>query len=117
MKEIRITVRCTAEPLKHAKIVRVKARLGRRRAQELAELLDGTSLAYVHPPGAQSPLGRCCICQAEVECEVSTVVDGTEAPPSCEEAMADLVHAEEKDRRRLEPQLAQIVEGMKHAVS
>jgi hypothetical protein len=116
MKEIRITIRCLTEPLKHAKVIRVKAKLGRRKAQDLADLLDGTSLAYVHAPGANSPIGRCCICQGEVECAVSTVVDGAEAPLSCEEAMDDLARTEEKDRRRLEPQLARMVEGMKHGI-
>lgn len=117
MKELRITIRCLADPLKHAKVIRVKARLGRNRAQELADLLDGTSLAYVHPPGANSPIGRCCICQSEVECTVSKVIDGAEAPLSCEEAMADLARSEEKDQRRLDPQLERVVEEMKHGIA
>lgn len=77
MKEIRITIRCKADA-KHAKIIRVRARLGLRKAEELAELLDGTSLAYVHPPGPSSPIGHCCVCQSEVEADVSEVVDGKE---------------------------------------
>lgn len=117
MKEIRITVRCTAEPLKHAKVIRVKAKLGLMRARELADLLDGTSLAYVHPPGANSPLGRCCICQAELECTVSKVIDGQEAAPTCEEAMAALEHEEGKARRKMEPQLARVAEQLIQANS
>lgn len=116
MKEIRITMRCLAEPAKHAKVIRVKARLGRRRAMDLADLLDGSSLAYVHPPGPQSPIGRCCICQSEVECEVSTVIDGGEVPLGCEEAMEKWARGEEKARRAMAPQLLQVLEGMKHGI-
>lgn len=76
MKEIRVTIRCVKSPTQHAKVVRVKAKLGKRKAQELADLLDGSSLAYVHPPGPQSPIGRCCVCGGEVEAEVSEIVDG-----------------------------------------
>ena len=74
------------EPTEHAKVVRVKARLGRRRAEELAELLDGTSLAYVFPPGPKSPIGRCCACGGEVYCEVTETVDGAIKMPGCVEA-------------------------------
>lgn len=105
MKEMRIVIRCVAKPTQHAKIVRVKAKLGRRKAQELADLLDGTSLAYVHPPGASSPIGRCCVCQSEVECEVSEIVDGTEVPPTCEEAAETAAHKEAANERRLRSQL------------
>lgn len=105
MKEIRITVRCLANPKQHAKIVRVKAKLGRMRAQELADLLDGTSLAYVHPPGTNSPVGRCCQCQSEVECSVSSVVDGEIVEPTEEEAAAEKAHLDKKGERRLAKQL------------
>jgi hypothetical protein len=105
MKEIRITVRCLAKPREHAKVIRVKARLGRMRAQDLADLIDGTSLAYVHPPGANSPIGRCGICQSEIQCTVSTVVDGVEVPPTEEEAAAEKTHADKKGERRLAQQL------------
>jgi hypothetical protein len=108
MKEIRITMRCLAKK-EHAKVIRVKARLGRLRALELADLLDGSSLAYVHPPGPRSPIGRCCICQGEVECEVSTVVDGAEAPLNCDEAMEDLARGEGKEERKLMEQLARAI--------
>lgn len=86
-------------------MIRVKAKLGRMRAQELADLLDGTSLAYVHPPGAQSPIGRCAVCQSEVECAVSTVLDGKEVPPTEEEAAAEKEHHEKKGARLLARQL------------
>jgi hypothetical protein len=105
MKEIRITIRCQSEPQKHAKIIRVKARLGRTKAIELADLLDGSSLAYIHPPGPQSPIGRCCMCQSEIECTVSTVVDGNEAVPTCEEAAEEKIHLDKKAERKLEQSL------------
>jgi hypothetical protein len=105
MREIRITMRCLAKPREHAKVIRVKAKLGRRKAQDLADLLDGTSLAYVHPPGLNSPIGRCCQCQGEVECSVSEVVNGTEVDPTPEEALEAKAHAEKKDERRLREQL------------
>lgn len=101
MKEIRITVRCTEKPTQHAKIVRVKARLGKRKAQELAELLDGSSLAYVHPPGPNSPIGRCCCCGAEVETEVSEIVDGAEVKPDCVEAAENAARQEATGERKL----------------
>lgn len=107
MREIRITMRCMAKPREHAKVIRVKAKLGRRKAQELADLLDGTSLAYVHPPGPNSPIGRCCQCQSEVECMVGEVVNGEDVPLTCEEAMEAKAHADKKGERRLRPQLAE----------
>jgi hypothetical protein len=106
MKEIRITIRCQSEPQKHAKIIRVKARLGVTKARELADLLDGTSFAYIHPPGENSPIGRCCQCQAPVDCAVSTVVDGKEVPPTCEEATEEKVHADKKAERKLAKDLS-----------
>ncbi len=101
MKELRITVRCIASPTQHAKVVRVKARLGRRRAEELAELLDGTSLAYVHPPGANSPIGRCCQCGGEVECEVTEVVDGEEQRGGCVDAVERASRLEKAAERKI----------------
>jgi hypothetical protein len=115
MKEIRITVRCLAQAT-HAKVVRVKARLGRRRAEELAELLDGTSLAYVYPPGPQSPIGRCCVCGGECEAEVSAVVNGVELLPSCDEAVERAARREKAAERRLaegfSPQSHRDIEGI-----
>lgn len=102
MKEIRITVRCKSDP-KHAKIVRVRARLGIQKAEELAELLDGSSLAYVHRPGPNSPIGRCCICQSDVEAEVSEVVDGQE--------VLDQGHAERKLGKQLQMTKRQLKAG------
>ena len=101
MKEIRITVRCLNSPTVHSKVVRVKARLGRRKAEELAELLDGTSLAYVHAPGAGSPIGRCVVCGGECEAEVSVVVDAVEQLPSCEEAVERAARREKAAERGL----------------
>ena len=101
MREIRIMVRCVSEPKKHAKVVRVKAKLGKRRAQELADLLDGSSLAYVHPPADASPIGRCCICHADVECEVSEIIGGVEMPPTVEEAQEDRIRKDKKAERKL----------------
>jgi hypothetical protein len=100
MKELRITVHCIGS-VAHSKVVRVKARLGRRRAEELAELLDGTSLAYVHPPGANSPIGRCCVCGSECEAEVSLAVDGEEKLPTCEEAAERAARREKAAERGL----------------
>jgi hypothetical protein len=105
MKELRITVRCLASSA-HAKVIRVKARLGRRKAEELAELLDGTSLAYVHPPGAGSPIGRCVACGGECEAEVSEVVDGIEQWPSCEDAVARAARRDKAAERGLAPKLS-----------
>lgn len=110
MKEIRITIRCQSEPQKHAKIIRVKARLGVTKARELADLLDGTSFAYIHPPGENSPIGRCCQCQAPIECAVSTVVDGKEVPPTCEEVTEEKAHAERKLANKLAKELQRIAE-------
>lgn len=106
MREIRITVRCLASPMQHAKVVRVKARLGKRRAEELAELLDGTSLAYVHAPGPQSPIGRCCVCGGEVYTEVSEIVDGVEKLPSCGDAVESAARKEAAGARKLATMLS-----------
>jgi hypothetical protein len=114
MKELRITVRCIASPTTHSKVVRVKARLGRRRAEELAELLDGTSLAFVHPPGPNSPIGRCCVCGGECEAEVSEIVHGpagerTEKLPGCVEAMERAARREKAAKRALSHQLSPVI--------
>lgn len=101
MREIRITVRCVDKPMLHAKVVRVRARLGKRRAEELAELLDGSSIAYVHPPGPQSPIGRCCVCGAEVEATVSEIVNGEEVKPTDEEAADTKARKDKAGERRL----------------
>lgn len=105
MRELRILVRCIAQPKVHAKVVRVKAKLGRRKAEELAELLDGTSLAYVHPCGDNSPIGRCCACGSEVQCDVVEFVDGHEVAPSCAEAIEQSARKERKERRKLGKEL------------
>ena len=114
MRELRITVRCTANPTEHAKVVRVKARLGRRRAEELAELLDGTSLAYVHPPGPKSPIGRCCACGGEVYCEVTETVDGAIKMPGCVEATETAARRENAGARKLAADLkaARVTRGV-----
>jgi hypothetical protein len=101
LREIRITVRCVHSPMAHAKVVRVKARLGRGKAQDLADLLDGSSLAYVHPPGPQSPIGRCCVCGGECSAEVSEIIDGAEVPLGCDEAVADAARKEAKGGRHI----------------
>jgi hypothetical protein len=101
MREIRITVRCISSPTQHAKIVRVKARLGRRRAEELAELLDGSSLAYVHQPGPSSPIGHCCVCGSEVETEVSEIINGEERAPTPAEAAETAVRKSAAAERKL----------------
>ena len=106
MKEIRITIRCLAKT-EHAKVIRVKARLGRRRAEELAELLDGTSLAYVHLPGANSPVGRCCVCGGECEAEVSMIVDSVETLPTCEEAVERAARREKSQKSDCRLQIAE----------
>lgn len=70
MREIRIAVRCSREPLRHAKILRIDAKLGKKWAETLAQLLDGTSPLYIHKPGPLSPIGKCGVCCASVEAEV-----------------------------------------------
>jgi hypothetical protein len=64
--EIRITVRCTREPEKHAKILRLNGDLGMAWAERLAGLIDGTSPFYIHGPGPNSPIGKCCVCGAQI---------------------------------------------------
>ena len=73
MKEIRITVRCTDEPQKHAKVLRLHAAAKLPLANVLAGLLDGGSPMYIHAPGPNSPVGRCCVCGARVKCEVEEI--------------------------------------------
>lgn len=112
MREIRIMVRCVSHPMAHAKVVRVRSRLGKRKAEELAELLDGSSLAYVHPPGPQSPIGHCCVCGGEVEATVSEIVNGEEVKPTCEEATATAERKKAADERKLKRQLAASVAAL-----
>ena len=76
MKEFRITIRCAAFPKTHAKILRLSFDLGRQYADTLAGLLDGSSPFYIYPPGPNSPIGKCDVCQGSLtatveECEIT----------------------------------------------
>lgn len=43
----------------------------REYAEQWAALLDGTSQMYVYPPGRESVIGKCGICQEPYKCEVN----------------------------------------------
>ena len=60
-----------------------------KRATALAEVLDGTSPMYVGSPVADgSVIGKCGICRAQIQCEVTdeTVLCVTTDEANCEEA-------------------------------
>jgi hypothetical protein len=79
--EIRITMRCTKEPDKHAKILRLNGDLGMAWAERLAALIDGSSVFYIHGPGPNSPIGKCDICGAKLETETREVeISGQRRP-------------------------------------
>jgi predicted acyltransferase len=63
-----ITARCVAG---HEQVLTVDGRLGRRWAEILAGLLDGTSDVYVHQPGPDSVIGKCGRCGAHIQCTVT----------------------------------------------
>ena len=72
----RITVRCKSEPLTHAKILTFVFSDevgGKEYCETFAGLIDGTSRHYVYPPGPNSPIGKCGICQGELTTEVEEV--------------------------------------------
>lgn len=75
MKVIRLTIRCSKNPEKHAKLVRFPdaseqvlhfgaASFPREWVESYAQLLCGTSPLYVFPPGPNSPIGKCGVCGA-----------------------------------------------------
>lgn len=47
----------------------------------LAGLLDGTSPAYVYPPGPDSPIGKCGICHSQLKCVLVGHAAPVDAPP------------------------------------
>jgi hypothetical protein len=56
----------------HTQTLKVGKDLGRPYAEELADLLDGTSTMYVHSPiYTDSVIGKCGICRARLTCTVS----------------------------------------------
>lgn len=69
MNEIRILVKCIKRE-DHRKILRMRVELGKHYAETLAGLLDGTSPYYIHKPAEGSPIGKCGLCGAPLECEV-----------------------------------------------
>ena len=70
MSEIRIMVRC-AKDKDHAKVLRIDSALGLGYAETLAGLLDGSSPLYIYPPGEGSPIGKCAVCGAKLNCTVA----------------------------------------------
>jgi hypothetical protein len=77
MDEIRIRIQCVTDE-NHAKILRFHPGLGLMLASNLAEVLEGTSEFYIHPPGDGSPIGRCAICGGRLTTEISEVRVRTE---------------------------------------
>lgn len=69
LREQRIYVRCQADE-GHVKILRFRPEESLALLVALAALLDGTSPAYIFPPAEGSPIGRCAICGARLECEI-----------------------------------------------
>ena len=65
--ELRFRVQCTADE-GHSKILRFRPTESLVMLEALSALLDGTSSAYKFPPGKGSPIGRCAICGAKLEC-------------------------------------------------
>ena len=72
MKLYEIVVRCKAQPLKHAKVLRITGK-DEEYAKTLAGLLDGTSHLYVYKPGPDSPIGKCGVCGSALGCDVREV--------------------------------------------
>lgn len=73
MTVFEITVRCSSQPTKHAKKIRVDAQVGRAYVDTLAGLLDGSSPFYIYKPGPNSTIGKCATCGAEITAEVQEV--------------------------------------------
>jgi len=69
MKVMRLTVRCTQDT-NHAKILEFKD-MDEEQAKRFAGLLDGTSPAYIHPPGPGSPIGKCGLCGGKIEVDIA----------------------------------------------
>jgi hypothetical protein len=63
-------VRC-AKDENHAKVLRIDPALGLGYAETLAGLLDGSSPLYIYPPGEGSPIGKCAVCGAKLNCTVA----------------------------------------------
>lgn len=72
MLALQIVVRCTAQPEKHAKILRMRSE-DKTYAENLATLLDGTSAFYIHKPGPDSPIGKCATCGAPLTATVEEI--------------------------------------------
>ncbi len=73
MKIIEIIIRCTKEPMTHAKKLHLNFFKGEEYARDLGELLTGTSSMYIYKPGALSPIGKCATCGAPLEYEYGVV--------------------------------------------
>lgn len=62
-----ITAKCEGG---HTQVIKVDGKLGREWAEAQAGLLDGSSSMYIHPPGPESVIGKCGICQKPITCRV-----------------------------------------------
>jgi len=70
--EIRLRVQCTADE-NHGKILYFKPTDNLAMIEALQALISGTSSLYKFPPGPGSPIGRCAICQAKLECRIERI--------------------------------------------
>lgn len=77
MMDYTITARCEQG---HSQEIRVDGSLGLEWAKGQAGLPDGSSPMYLRSPiGTDSVIGKCGICRAQIQCEV------TEALPSLDD--------------------------------
>lgn len=73
MTVFQIILRCRRDS-DHAKVIRIDQALGMAYVDTLAQLLDGSSHLYIHPPGDRAPIGRCSACGAQLKSEISQVM-------------------------------------------
>lgn len=72
LKSYEITIRCQAQPQKHAKVIRFQD-TDKNYVDTLAALLDGTSHLYIYKPGEFSPIGKCATCGGALRSEVKEI--------------------------------------------
>jgi hypothetical protein len=65
----------------HSQTIRLQG-YSREAAEMWAGLLDGTAAVYVYPPGPESVIGKCGICQTPFTC---TVTEEQPAPVAIED--------------------------------
>lgn len=72
-------VRCESDP-SHAKILRVPLQeeekngmAVRRLLRLVGNVLDGSSVMYIHAPADNSPIGFCGLCRGKLKCTVQKV--------------------------------------------